>query len=867
MTSRRRRPRPRPRRASPLPPQTPPAAAVAMDEPLDLDQVYRLITDRASGRASNDEVEQAVSKLLSQHRDQVQAEERLTNNTSKTSRSTTAHSSSSWQEPEQQQQQKPDPPSFSRKRPASALEEPEATAGIIVQEDLGDYDNDDENDKNEDFGGGGGGGGGGDDCGSTKKISWSHHSSEATGGTAKTSVRQAPPRKRSEEQQQPQHKQQQGELDLSLYDEIPMGRQGARMMIVFGDGRRPDPLVVRATLLGTRRMMLVAIQDARHLRRKHYATYQQAKMALERRGGASVSFISQQLLYQLQQQKEDRMTAKRRVRNSSTSPPPCGFGPEDLIQLFPEEMNAYIRWEQMKEEVDDKQQNTVANTATNTRTQQQQHATEDNPDHTVASRPNNKTLNGNVDDSQEDEEEEEEDNSPFAGKVTEEGHLRERAQTFDVRTSRMKRDWYLKFSHVRHQGSFLPRRGGRPDSNTIEWEQQQQSPSTGRRGRPSGGGGGAASWALMSFAEVRFLHWLGFDPTASTKTTTNNAGGNEEAEEEEHGREEHFALPPPNAETTGILAYLAHDFFGRIVEKAVTLRKEQLGKMTEGCLDGDNDEEEDAEDDDDEEETQKSLHSNMQLSEQDIARAMEHAEIKPIPIFGSNTTKGSTNNSKKKTKHVVVGTQLYFGPGFEDRVELELEELARGGKNKREGKENEQNEVETEEMKWRIREDLRFERWAAMLPSLEDELLQQQPQEQQEETTAAAPAAKEQQQEETTTTDNVAAIETNGQQGTDLTAAEMEESVPSTEATTTVELGESISAENQRTAAAMYVSTAIPTAVAAAEAEHEAAAAGVGATTTTMEKLNVPGDETTTLVDSMTVPIPEEFANTEVTEL
>jgi hypothetical protein len=38
-----------------------------------------------------------------------------------------------------------------------------------------------------------------------------------------------------------------------------------------------------------------------------------------------------------------------------------------------------------------------------------------------------------------------------------------------------------------------------------------------------------------------FLHWVGFDPTS--------------------------ALSPPNEETTQALAFLAHDFFGKIVEK------------------------------------------------------------------------------------------------------------------------------------------------------------------------------------------------------------------------------------------------------------------------------------------------------------
>jgi hypothetical protein len=56
-----------------------------------------------------------------------------------------------------------------------------------------------------------------------------------------------------------------------------------------------------------------------------------------------------------------------------------------------------------------------------------------------------------------------------------------------------------------------------------------------------------------------------------------------------------------------------------------------------------------------------------QLLPADIEKAMKDSDIRPIPL-----------HSLEHTDQLSV--QLYFGPGFEDRLELEMEEMIAGGK-------------------------------------------------------------------------------------------------------------------------------------------------------------------------------------------
>lgn len=199
------------------------------------------------------------------------------------------------------------------------------------------------------------------------------------------------------------------------------------------------------------------------------------------------------------------------------------------------------------------------------------------------------------------------------------GHLQERAAVFDDRTTEMKENKYLEFSKVR-QGSFLPRGiSHRKTKAEKEWESFSQS--TSKRGKKVTG-----TWDHMTAGMVRFLHWLGFDPPR---------------------------MPAPDDDTTHALAFLAYDRLGRVVEKAIILRN--LARV-----EGD---------------TKASVHNpssvdlrklaaGEQLSLADIERAIEDPDIKPRALY-------ALDDNDKSTKPNV---QLYFGPGFENRLELEMEE-------------------------------------------------------------------------------------------------------------------------------------------------------------------------------------------------
>jgi hypothetical protein len=193
------------------------------------------------------------------------------------------------------------------------------------------------------------------------------------------------------------------------------------------------------------------------------------------------------------------------------------------------------------------------------------------------------------------------------------GRLLERLANFDARTNRMRGDWYMKFSDVR-RGSFLPRSGYRKQKSGDAAESQ---PTKKGRGRPSKN---RPSWHTLHPTSVIFLHWVGFDPQS--------------------------ALSPPNEETTHALAFLAYDFFGKIVEKAVSLRLKQKAtnrNHSQPLLE---------------------LPGGDQLEKKNIDLAIAEVDLKSL--YSSNII--DLGNSAKIT-------QLYFGPGFEDRLELEMDEL------------------------------------------------------------------------------------------------------------------------------------------------------------------------------------------------
>ena len=65
-----------------------------------------------------------------------------------------------------------------------------------------------------------------------------------------------------------------------IISQIPMGKQAAKMMIAFGDGPNPNPEALSLALLGTRRVLQIAIMDARKVRRRLQQHFQDAQNSL-----------------------------------------------------------------------------------------------------------------------------------------------------------------------------------------------------------------------------------------------------------------------------------------------------------------------------------------------------------------------------------------------------------------------------------------------------------------------------------------------------------------------------------------------------------------------------------------------------------
>lgn len=271
---------------------------------------------------------------------------------------------------------------------------------------------------------------------------------------------------------------------------IPMGKEGAKMMTTFGDGPKPIPQALEAALLGTRKTLHVVMMDARAIRRKAKKAFdegRQMQRKLNKASLADANSLDPSMMYRTLAS-HDRLSYN----------PPCGFDMEQLECLYPEVMREYNKWHEMYQKSQRKSEEEAAAAEEEAKEEAKDADTTENHD----DEGDTETLGG---------------------------HLKERAANFDARTEQMKSDGYLKFSQVR-QGSFLPRgKRQRRSKEDLQWDKGQKT----KRGRQ-------IDWESMDAKTIRFLHWLGFSPTA---------------------------ISPPNDATTQALAFLAYDIMGRIVEK------------------------------------------------------------------------------------------------------------------------------------------------------------------------------------------------------------------------------------------------------------------------------------------------------------
>jgi hypothetical protein len=434
------------------------------------------------------------------------------------------------------------------------------------------------------------------------------------------------------------------------YDEaigqIPMGWEAAKMMTTFGDGPRPQPTALALALLGTRQALQMAIMDARKIRRRLQQDFQMAEITVD---------PSAQKRQNDKKTKAKKKNAKQQQQNdnpgefAAVGESTAAFANNESVNNNPPKQHDH-----QVQAADPSMVFRALAGGTDKLSMDQkcgfhmeelthlfpeemrayQRWTEMHEEYSEK-KGEQENLKEKVSTGQDDIviDDEEVSKSPLSTPSTplhtavqepDGGHLKERAAHFDFRTDRMKKDWYMEYAKVR-QGSFLPSAMRvRRTQAEKEWDEIRKK----KRGRHFSG-----SWESMSGRSVRFLHWLGFDPPN---------------------------LYPPDEEVTHALAFLAYDRLGRIVEKAIFLRNLEKEKQVKG---GEQEEDKEVPADTTITGPLWELPEGEQLTEEDIQRALEDPDVKPATLFKAEDSADRQTN-----------IQLYFGPGWEDRLELEMEE-------------------------------------------------------------------------------------------------------------------------------------------------------------------------------------------------
>lgn len=161
-------------------------------------------------------------------------------------------------------------------------------------------------------------------------------------------------------------------------------------------------------------------------------------------------------------------------------------------------------------------------------------------------------------------------------------------------------------------------------------------------------------------SQVQFLHWVGFDPSSS--------------------------LPPPNNDTTEALAFLAYDFMGKIVEKVKAIKFSSIYQICNHLINAliltltfcakslilmlfqaiflrwlkQNKRKENSKN----WQMILELEGHEQLTKKDIENSLNDSTVTSKPLY----------NASRSALGDAGFAQLYFGPGFEERVEMEMEQ-------------------------------------------------------------------------------------------------------------------------------------------------------------------------------------------------
>jgi hypothetical protein len=262
----------------------------------EMQRVLALIAARSRGEVSNDAVEAAVNQLL-----------QATGCANTTAAPAAAASQPVQNHPVAIQQPQQEHPIDSTK----------------IEADEDDYD-DDDNDNGD------------------KKVKATSRKRPRRKDTKSSSKEATPSRRRKSSILSKNENVKDDAKNEEMLDQIPLGRQGAKMMTTFGDGSRPRAPAVAAALLGARHMLQVAIRDARAVRRRDKEQFDLAKvmtMAKKKTSlatHAATAAIDSTMLYRAMEG-YDKLAFEVK----------CGFDMEQLRVLFPEEMNAYAKWNEV----------------------------------------------------------------------------------------------------------------------------------------------------------------------------------------------------------------------------------------------------------------------------------------------------------------------------------------------------------------------------------------------------------------------------------------------------------------------------------------------------------------------------------------
>jgi len=463
---------------------------------------------------------------------------------------------------------------------------------------------------------------------------------------------------------------------LALISEIPMGTEAAKMMTTFGDGPQPDPNALTLALMGTRKALQVSIMDARKVRRRLQAEYREAQAIMTIKYDRSRSRNHKQPTVEAaakwQQQQQQQQQQQREEQQEAVD------GEQQQQQLNFDDNHKTISTPVSAAAA-------ATPSPTKTKTVTAGSPIQYIPANSIDPKLLYRALAEGTDKLS---------YAPRCGFHMEElTHLYPEEMRAFQRCHEMHEDFNeskekggKKNANANGTGTGGDNNAGDADGNADDTngdktkaEKDSNSANNNKNDDDDDLDGGhlrerAANFDFrtdqmkndwyVEYSKVRlgsFLPSKGGGGSSGSKSLNSSTRNRRSKTERDWDK-----LRKIKKECH------AYDRLGRIVEKAIFLRNEHDSEAT----------------------SLWELPFGKQLSEEDIERALQDPDVKPATVYGggsgsgaSNTGSGSGNNATTTKDAAALAfsshsIQLYFGPGWEDRLELEMEEMiasAKGG--------------------------------------------------------------------------------------------------------------------------------------------------------------------------------------------